>query len=225
MAVRARRFDLELTRLVREFITRFAYGIVRRFFVKSNPFCVDAQDPLATPSGHGLSSAISFLYSTQTHVAYQGLPSLEYGSWPQCISFAPRGPFVGDLNPFVVSFIYHALAVSANCHLRADDLSEESHALIRQMRDDAICFMRQFRSTCQGCSTAYTYGFWPYVPPKRSVFLEIPSKVLQLQAGSLRLGGSRGPVNIEFYPRAWQLPADADDTACVWAALMEHTST
>jgi len=85
--------------------------------------------------------------------------------------------------------------------------------------------MRQFRSTCQGCSTAYTYGFWPYVPPKRSVLLEIPSKLLQLQGGSLRLGGSRGPANIGFYPRAWQLPADADDTACVWAALMEHTST
>ncbi|MGH8562808.1 MAG: hypothetical protein ACREXW_01465 [Gammaproteobacteria bacterium] len=48
---------------------------------------------------------------------------------------------------------------------------------------------------------------------------------MQLKGGSLGLGGSRSPVNIKFFPRAWRAPNDADDTACIWAAIMEHNST
>jgi hypothetical protein len=91
---------------------------------------------------------------------------------------------------------------------------------LRAMRGAAVAFMRRFEVPT-GEPAAGTYGFWPQDRLPASPLDWLLAGLAFSYFGGPVFGGMLGPPNIDFYPPVLAIPPDADDTATVYAALLD----
>ena len=142
------------------------------------------------------------------------------GNWPQ-VFYVDRVPDirVRDVSPFMVTFIHHALTHVVPENGEALGLEDADLLAAQTMRGRAIEFMRGFEAPAER-PEAGTFGFWPYDQRADAEETLLAELVLQAVQGPI-LRGSYAPLNLGFYPKALGTPCDADDTAAVYAALLD----
>ena len=171
-----------------------------------------------------ISQAVRYLSETQFQADRLVAGRVEYaGDWPQCMSFRDNTLLVRETSPFMATFIHRALTYVVPEHQQALGLSDADIRSAREMRTAAVDLMLRFQAG-PDTADAGAFGFWPY---QRRGWLPgdgLLSAASILKIRGPRLWGHRAPVNISFFPRAWAIPADADDTAAIYAALLDHMS-
>ena len=169
-------------------------------------------------------AALHYLQQTQLTTDRLVTKQAAYaGDWPQCLALERAGPFVRDTNPFMATFIHHALALIGEHHQPALGLTDGDIESARSMRMAAIELMLRFQADPQAAD-AGTFGFWPEQRPRW-----VPGDLFLSQLGSLLaegpfFTGMRMPVNVSCYPRDLAIATDADDTASIYAALLDHAA-
>ena len=145
------------------------------------------------------------------------------GNWPQHFRF--QGlliPWVRDVSPFIATFIHHALTPISEQHRRRLRLTSRDLRAARRMRKRAVDFLERFESR-RGDPDAGTFGFWPYDAHPDSPPPELSGALVAWLGGPI-LGGSRVPLNLPIFPDPLAIPADADVTAAVYAALLDDAA-
>jgi len=192
------------------------------------------QDECAPPGGaamqvnrpdetrSSIQRALHYLRGTQLSTDQRVIHQVDYaGDWPQCAARHRGGPWLRDASPFMATFVHHALAMVSAANRDALAVSAEDVAAARAMRVAAVDLMARFRHDPPGID-ASTYGFWP---PQNDVWLPgdmLLAAVFVLKAQGPQLWGSRAPVNVSFIPPGFAVPSDADDTATIYAVLLDH---
>jgi len=177
----------------------------------------------AAPSASPIARALAYLEATQLAADLEAPLGRDYaGDWPQCFAFDESGPYIRDPSPFNATFIHHALALIVEQNREALGLSAADLATARRMRQAAVDFMLRFRAGPE-CPDAGTFGFWPHLPQQRSPIDALLSILADAALGGPELMGVRAPINVSFYPPDLAIPTDADDTACVYAALIDNS--
>ena len=188
-------------------------------------FQEDCAVPYIPPSDEPLDPIpLALRYLSETQLTSDQLLSRQRdyaGDWPQCLAFDREGPFIRDASPFMATFIHHALALITEQHGPTLGLSEIDIAAARRMRVAAVELMSRFQAD-PGDPDAGTFGFWP-----RDQRRWFPGDALLATIGVLRgqgprFAGVRAPVNVSFYPAEFFIPSDADDTAAIYAVLLDH---
>lgn len=152
--------------------------------------------------------------SDRGHVDYRG-------NWPQVFHFKNvSGYRIGDVSPFVVVFAHHALATITPATKDLLELSDADLQSARDMRVRAVECLDRFQSD-DHAHDAGTFGFWPYDQDVGEENTPLESLLLDLLQGPI-LGGTRAPINLTYFPPTLAVPADADVTATVYAALLDH---
>lgn len=170
-----------------------------------------------------ISAALRYLRATQFAADQVVAGQVVYaGDWPQCFTFQGTDWWVRDTSPFMATFVHHALALVTAEHQRALGVSDADVQSARDMRKAAVALMLRFQARADA-PDAGTFGFWPDC---RQAWL--PGDLLLATAsighiGGPKLWGVRAPASVSFFPRAFAIPTDADDTATVYAALLDHT--
>ena len=193
---------------------------------------LDQSTPVLTPAPAGaspLARALHYLQTTQTTADEEARSGADWaGDWPQYV--APNdAPDVSirDVSPFMVTFIHHALTRATDDFAQmtpgqraALGVPPEASDDARAMRQAAVVFMRRFEVPA-GDPAAGTYGFWP----RDRLPATPPDWLLSGLAFSYFRGpvlvGTLGPATIGFYPPLLAIPPDADDTATIYAALLD----
>lgn len=188
-------------------------------------FHPDCPIPSVSKSNESLSPiahALRYLHKTQFSSDVTDPNQSAYaGDWPQCFRVEGLNRYVRDTSPFMATLVHHALAIITEETQAALDLSDFDISIARQMRQNSIELMLRFESDPQSPDRG-TFGFWPSRSGEG-----LPSNLL-LERLSIHYGqgpflhGDRSPINVSFYPDAYSIPADADDTATIYAALLEH---
>ena len=184
--------------------------------------CTAPQVPAASEPLSPIRLALHYLQHTQLTADQLDPHRVDYaGNWPQCFALRPGGPFIRDTSPFMATFIHHALTLITEQHQEPLGLTDLDIEKARTMRRAAIALMLRFQAEPES-PQAGTFGFWP---PQSSAWL--PGDLLLSGIGSFvgqgpQFMGVRAPINLSFYPEAFAIPTDADDTALVYAALLDH---
>lgn len=170
-----------------------------------------------------LAAAIRYLKHTQIEADRVAGNRMDYaGDWPQCFHFGSGGFFVRDISPFIPAFIHHALSLITAENRDVLGLSVEEVESARVMRQRAVEFMRRFEASA-GEPDAGTFGFWP--EPKRRWRLGdrfLAGLIGLACSDSSQLMGVRMPANVSFFPEDFAIPTDADTTAVMYGALLDH---
>ncbi len=142
------------------------------------------------------------------------------GNWPQ-FYWSPTYPEirVREVSPFMAAFIHHALSLVVADNADALGLRPQDAYLAHAMRRRAADFMRRFEARPEDLD-AGTFGFWPYDPDPDAEETFLETLLMHMFEGPL-LMGSRKPVDPPFYPHKLAVPSDADDTAAIYAALLD----
>jgi hypothetical protein len=177
-----------------------------------------------TVSGPPVLRALYFLLGEQDFAVQRAalIGSTDFeGNWPQFffIEGAEAGRIV-EVSPFMPSFIHHSLSLLVEENAEALGLARLDLVAARGMRTRAVEFMQQFAAR-PGDADAGTFAFWPHAEDP-----DAEPTLLQFLALEFFIGptffGSRMPVNLDFYPPEMAVPSDADDTAAIYSALMDH---
>ena len=178
------------------------------------PASGDALTPIAL--------ALRYLEHTQLDADQSGRTRTDYaGDWPQWFAIDRDGPFVRDASPFMPTFIHHALTRVREEYRQILQLTAGDMERAADMRKAAVTLMLRFQADPES-PDAGTFGFWPlgrrgWLPGDLILSLFIDS-----HWQTSRFMGVRFPVNVSFYPAAHAIPSDADDTAAIYAALLDH---
>lgn len=185
----------------------------------------DCAAPAVAPPGAALPpipAAIRYLRETQYAEDRTAVPRVRYaGDWPQCFNVRGTRTLVREVSPFMAAFIHHALSFIDESS--AGDLGLDRAALddVRAMRVAAVAFMLRFRSGPER-PDAGAFGFWPRREPRRLPGDWVLGRIVRVLLRGPMLAGYRAPVNLSFYPAEFAVVADADDTAAIYAALLDH---
>ncbi len=169
-----------------------------------------------------IGSALRYLEHTQFKQDQTTLNAAAYaGDWPQCIALGPDGPFFRDTSPFMATFIHHALSLVTQENQDALQLDQSFLDDARAMRKAAIEMMLRFQADPASLD-AGTFGFWPL-----RHYTWLPGDLLlALMVNRMWHGFAfmsvRSPINVSFYPADHAIPSDADDTATIYAALLDN---
>lgn len=169
-----------------------------------------------------ISAALRYLQATQFEADLVVAGQVVYaGDWPQCFTFQGTGWWVRDTSPFMATFVHHALALVTAEHQRALGVSDADVQSALHMRKAAVALVLRFQAR-PDAPDAGTFGFWP---DWRQAWL--PGDLILATASIGHIGGPemwgvRAPASVSFFPRAFAIPTDADDTATVYAALLDH---
>ena len=166
--------------------------------------------------------ALDYLDAVQIEHDSDDRGHIDYrGNWPQVFHFKNvPGYRIDDISPFVVVFAHHALATIKPATKDALELSEADLQNALDMRLRAMECLGRFKSN-DNAYDADTFGFWPYDEDAGQDITPLESLLLDLLQGPV-LGGTRAPINLNYFPPALAVPADADVTATVYAALLDH---
>jgi hypothetical protein len=176
----------------------------------------------AEPNASTIAKAIHYLSAIQVSPEEELQFGEDYaGDWPQYI-VADVAPsiYVRDNSPFIPTFIHHALSWVTEERITVLGLSPADVDAARVMRRNAADMMRRFEAPADD-PAAGTYGFWPATAEVRSGGDALLSELLQAIFRGPVFNGTRSPANIHAYPPAFAFPTDADDTAMVYAALLD----
>ncbi len=179
-------------------------------------------------SDDAVAKSLTYLQMTQTTAADEarGIPGRDAdyeGNWPQVFHFkSVPGYRIREVSPFVVAFIHHALTVINETNAGALGLSTSDIETARAMRKKAVAFMLRFESLA-GEPDAHTFGFWPHDAAPLSPVTPLESLAQSVMQGPV-LNGDRVPLNLGYFPRGLAIPADADVTATVYAALLDDAT-
>ncbi len=177
---------------------------------------VDAADP-------PIARALGYLRTTQVTLLEEAETGGDYaGNWPQHFHTNVLPDYrIRDISPFMVTFIHHALALINEESVAALGLEPADAEDARAMRLAAVDFMRRFEARPDD-PTAGTFGFWPHRRRFRTLrdFRRAHRARQALQGPVFR--GTRSPANVSFFPPKLAIPPDADVTATVYAALLDH---
>ena len=165
--------------------------------------------------------AIAYLNASQTKHDSSAPGHVDYaGNWPQIFHFKNiPGYRIPDVSPFVVVFAHHALAAITPETQIALGLGDADVSNAQDMRKRAMNCLLRFQAN-EDAHDAGTFGFWPYDADPRPGDSPLELTLFDLLQGPL-LGGDRTPVNLSYYPLELAVPADADVTATVYAALLD----
>lgn len=186
----------------------------------------NAEPPLVPvdPSASPIARAIQYLRNTQVTPEEEFLTSKDFaGNWPQY--FFPLGfPSVRirDISPFMPTFIHHALTLIIDENLDSLELTPAEVGDVRTIRQSAIDLMRRFEAR-QEDPEAGTFGFWPYKEGDLTCTEWLLAFWFHLIMKGPVFMGTRAPYNLSFYPPALAISTDADVTATVYAALLDHS--
>lgn len=166
--------------------------------------------------------ALHYLDAVQTKHDRNEKSHVDYrGNWPQVFHFKNvPGYRIDDVSPFVVVFAHHALASIGLATKDALKLSDADIQSALDMRLRAVECLSRFKSD-NNAHDVGTFGFWPYDEDAGQDDTPLESLLLDVLQGPL-LGGTRAPINLTYYPPTLAVPADADVTATVYAALLDH---
>jgi hypothetical protein len=184
--------------------------------------CAGPEVPPAAPGLSPIAKALHFLQHTQLITDVRDRKKTDWeGDWPQCFARDRNGPYIRDVSPFSPTFIHHALSLINEANADALGLSQADVDAAREMRLRAVQFIRRF-AVDPPCPDAGTFGFWPHAPRSWK-----PGDLSLARAMDRRLEGPQfmgvlAPLNVSFYPRDFRIPTDADVTANVYAALLDH---
>jgi hypothetical protein len=186
------------------------------------PDCAAPYVPPAESKLPPVRAAIRYLRRTQYGHDNLQVPQIHYaGDWPQCFTVDGSGLLVREASPFMATFIHHALSsVSGSC-AAALGLDEAAMDDLRVMRVAAIAFMLRFQAGPER-PDAGTFGFWPRLEPHWRLGDLILGQLVRDVLWGPVLAGDRAPANMTFFPSDFAIVADADDTATVYAALLDH---
>ena len=175
------------------------------------------------PSGlSAIEAALWFLEHAQLADDIACLNSQDYaGDWPQYFGFHEEGPYIRESSPFAPAFIHHTLSLIDEGSYEQLGLSLSDVVRTRTMRQRAIAFMERFRAQ-EGMPDAGTYGFWPIDRYRWFPGDFVLERLIAAKWGGPMFRGYRTPLNVSFFPREYAIPADADVTAVVYAALLDH---
>jgi hypothetical protein len=166
--------------------------------------------------------ALRYLNETQLKMDRWNNNQVDYaGDWPQCFTLAGRQRWVRDASPFMSTFVHQALALFTASNQQVLDLTEADVADARRMRRAAVDLMLRFQAK-PPCPDAGTFAFWPH---HRDRWLpgDLVLKAIAVEWGrGPQLMGNRAPINVSFFPEVFAIPADADDTATIYSALLDH---
>ena len=166
--------------------------------------------------------AIAYLDAAQTKQDCWRPGHVDYnGNWPQVFHFRNvPGYRIPDVSPFVVVFAHHALSIVTPATQDALGLTETDIQRAREMRTRAIGCLNRFASD-PAAHDAGAFGFWPYDAGPQTGNSPLEDVLFELLQGPV-LGGDRAPINLSYFPAKLALPADADVTATVYAALRDN---
>ncbi|NUM53356.1 MAG: hypothetical protein HUU46_06915 [Candidatus Hydrogenedentes bacterium] len=166
--------------------------------------------------------ALLYLDAAQTKRDSMTPGEIDYrGNWPQIFHFRNvPGYRIKDVSPFVVVFAHHALAGISPATQDALGLGADDIKLAHKMRVRAVDCLNRFKAD-DAAFDAETFGFWPYEMDSGSSTPLLEDLLFDLLEGPV-LGGTRAPVNLSYFPTEMAVPTDADVTATVYAALLDH---
>lgn len=184
--------------------------------------CGASAPPRTSQPLSAIGAALRYLEHTQLKSDQHFRTVQDYaGDWPQCFAFDRDGPFVRDASPFMATFIHHALTRIAEPNRGPLDLTDADMDCARRMRRAAVEMMLRFQAG-PDCPDAGTFGFWPHrARPRPPGELVLPALLDPLFPGPY-WSGVRAPLNVPFYANHLMIPTDADDTAAVYAVLLDH---
>lgn len=166
--------------------------------------------------------AIAYLDAAQTKRDCTLPGRIDYaGNWPQVFHFQNvPGYRIPDVSPFVVVFAHHALSTVTPATQSALGLTPADVERAQDMRTRATECLVRFAAH-NGAHDAGTFGFWPYDADTRPGDSPLEGVLFGLLQGPV-LGGDRAPINLSYFPAELAVPADADVTATVYAALLDN---
>jgi hypothetical protein len=182
----------------------------------------------AGESAAAIRRALAYLHAQQVKepldVLVGGERVRDYpGDWPQFFNLREAPDLrVRDVSPFVVAFIHHSLALVVEENRRKLGVSSRHVLAARRMRKRAIEFIRRFESR-EDAADAGTFGFWPYDQYPGVPGPGLTRVLIALFRGPI-MGGDRVPLNLIIFPTALGVPTDADDTAAIYAALLDDAA-
>ncbi|MBN1343251.1 MAG: hypothetical protein JXQ73_11260 [Phycisphaerae bacterium] len=192
-----------------------------------NVFMDDCLEGVALPPApakrlSSIALALRYLAGTQFETDQTVLNRAAYGGdWPQCYTVLGSGLYTRDTNPFLATYIHHALALVRGEHRDALGLTDGDVEAARNARTSAVGLMRRFE-TGGGGEDAGTFGFWPVARPRWAPGDLIVSTFINSFWTSWQATGDRQPVNVSFFPANHSAGPDSDDTASIHAALLDH---
>lgn len=184
--------------------------------------CGGSLPPASTEPLSPIAKALRYLEFTQLKEDQLDVNVVDYaGDWPQCFAFRRSGPFTRDASPFMATFIHHALALITEDNRDFLGLTDAYIDSAAGMRAAAVNLMLRFEAG-PGCPDAGAFGFWPHLQTHRSIFDVFLSILASVALPGPELMGVLAPINVSFYPPELAIPTDADDTASIYAVLLDH---
>jgi len=171
-----------------------------------------------------ISAGLRYLVYTQFKTDQTGRNQVAYaGDWPQCYTMAGTGMYVRDTNPFMATYVHHALTLARAEHQAVLQLTDAEIEVARNAREAAVGLMRRFESPADS-PDAGTFGFWPVQRRSWQPGDVLLSMFVNDRWSNWSRPGDRAPVNVSFFPANHAIPSDADDTALVYASFLDHAT-
>ncbi len=216
----------ELLTLIKEYVQSENKERTERGFQRFELSFYDAKTPHlpVDPTAPPIARAVQYLRNTQVTPMEEFLIGRDFaGNWPQYLYLAEY-PFIRirDVSPFMPTFIHHALSIITDENIDTLGLTLAEAIDAQTMRQNAIDLMLRFKAR-ESDPDAGTFGYWPY----QRVNFNCVDWWLALWLQSVLQGplymGSRAPFNVSFFPPDLAFSTDADDTATIYAALLDHS--
>jgi hypothetical protein len=212
--------------LIKEYVQSGNKKSTERFFQRFELSFYDAEaahipvDPTAPP----IARAVQYLRNTQVTPMEEFLIGRDFaGNWPQYLYLASYPSIrIRDVSPFMPTFIHHALTLITDENINTLNLTPVEAVDARTMRQNAIDLMLRFKAREED-PDAGTFGYWPYQKISFNFLDWWLALLLQLVFEGPLFMGSRAPFNVSFFPPALAFSTDADDTATIYAALLDHS--
>ncbi len=169
-----------------------------------------------------ISLGLRYLVETQFASDQTGYNKVAYaGDWPQCCTMEASGLYARDTNPFMATYVHHALTLVRAENQAVLGLTDAEIDAARGARRAAVDLMLRFGAE-EGRPDAGTYGFWPIQRPRWRPGDWLLSAVVNRYWTNWQGTGDRQPVNFSFFPSNHAPQSDADDTASIYAVLLDH---
>jgi len=164
-------------------------------------------------------------YLAETQVTEEGRPGLPHwiGGWPEQmdVQWGRKEFSLPDVSAMPALIIHCLSVIDDKQSAPILGLSSSEVELVARMRRKAVKFLKRLEIYGHG-ELDGSYGYWPLRPRKNSFWLSIVNTLTRIRVRAREFNGILGPLHAPKMPAQHQIWPDADDTAWVYSAYLDH---